>query len=404
MVSQEIANEIIYKLYFHRFKKNNKSSVMNIMTPQFRPRNGPNNQHPTPHPHHGEGSNEELKRSVDLTIGVIVAILNVLEIILILRLKRKKKIFEVILLSLSVADLLFGLSNASVCVVFLGNWKSISVFDVSYTTYFFFVLTSILHLIFIALDRLAAIVRPIRHNIFMTRKKVYICLAVVWIVAAIAALILYLTNDKGYLLQNKAIIEQWKTTRGNMTNRTRPPSEILVQKDDTYRTFMQELLSYFILIADSLLVIVYTLIIYKVQLKNRGNKSIRGKENHVTETKVSLLCVLVAVSFVLFTIPYAINRLVSLNIQFLANVVLVSNSGMNSIIYFFRNYCEQKAERQRKKNVASSSGFTPLSTPLSSRHNICESVNNSPQLTLRSDIKKRLEGSRETITLATITH
>ena len=121
---------------------------------------------------------EGFKRSVDLTIGLIVALLNIMEIILILRLKRKKKIFEIVLLSLSVADLLFGLSNASICVVFLGNWKDESVFDITYTTYFFFVLTSILHLVFIAIDRLSAIVRPIRHNIFMTRKRIYAFLAV----------------------------------------------------------------------------------------------------------------------------------------------------------------------------------------------------------------------------------
>ena len=82
-----------------------------------------------------------IKRSVDLSIGLLVAILNIIEIILIVRIKRKqKKQFEIILLSLSVADLLYGLSNAAICVVYLGNLKEDTVFDVTYTTYFFFVL------------------------------------------------------------------------------------------------------------------------------------------------------------------------------------------------------------------------------------------------------------------------
>jgi len=321
-----------------------------------------------------EDVDERLRRSVELTLGVIIALLNIMEIILILRLKRKKKIFEIVLLSLSVADLLFGLSNASVCVVFLGNWKGESVFDVTYTSYFFFVLTSIFHLVFIAMDRLAAIVRPIRHNISMTRRKVYIFLGVIWIAAIATTLGLYLSNDRGYLFENKSIIEEWKAK-----NRTKPPKNLLIRKGDTYRTLMQELLSYFILTADFILVIVYVIIIYKVQINNNKNV-VRGNEHRGTQIKVSLLCVFVAVSFVVFTIPYAINRLATKSIQFWANIVLVSNSGMNSVIYFFRNYCQQRADEKKRKKVNTSSGLTPMSTPLASRSNIIELAHNSPHM------------------------
>ena len=183
--------------------------------------------------------------------------------------------------------------------------------------------------------------------------------------------------------------------------RIRPLKRLLVSKGDTYRTFMQDLLSYFLLTADSLLVIVYSIIVYKVRFQNKHN-SVRGDKDHVTEIKVSLLCVFVAASFVLFTIPYALNRLATAKIQFWANIILVSNSGMNSVIYFFRNYCENRLERRRKKDAPTSSGFTPMSTPLSSRHNVSESVNNSPHLTLKSDEKRRLGGSPEIISLGSI--
>ena len=62
-----------------------------------------------------------LRRSIDLSFGIAVVILNIIEITIICRLKRKKKIHEILLLSLSVADLLFGLSNSIVCIIFLSD-------------------------------------------------------------------------------------------------------------------------------------------------------------------------------------------------------------------------------------------------------------------------------------------
>ena len=45
----------------------------------------------------------------------------------------------------------------------------------------FFVMTSILHLLFIALERLLVVLRPIKYKIFFTRKKACISSAMLWI-------------------------------------------------------------------------------------------------------------------------------------------------------------------------------------------------------------------------------
>ena len=48
------------------------------------------------------------QRSFDATLGLIVVILNSIQIVLILRMTRNKTIYLKLLLSLAVADLLFG--------------------------------------------------------------------------------------------------------------------------------------------------------------------------------------------------------------------------------------------------------------------------------------------------------
>lgn len=52
-----------------------------------------------------------IKLSFLLLLGVLIALLNVLEILMIVKIKKKKKIYEILLLSLSLSDLMFGMSN-----------------------------------------------------------------------------------------------------------------------------------------------------------------------------------------------------------------------------------------------------------------------------------------------------
>ena len=86
--------------------------------------------------------------------------------------------------------------------------------------------------------------------------------------------------------------------------------------------------------------------------------------NKGTEERVSMVCVFIAATFVLFTFPYAMGRLIEGRIKFWATLILVCNSGLNSIIYFFRGKCEQYQDRLAKKNQlpSSSASTTPMTT------------------------------------------
>ena len=78
--------------------------------------------------------------------------MNIAEIIFIAKIKRRKKIYEIILGNLSVSDCLFGLWKVKVCSIFLHkSWKSgDDLLKTVYIAYAFFILASIFHLVFVA--------------------------------------------------------------------------------------------------------------------------------------------------------------------------------------------------------------------------------------------------------------
>ena len=66
---------------------------------------------------------ENLHRKIDLVAGLLIAILNIVEITMIAKIRRKKRIFEIILMSLSISDCMFGLSNVIVSSIYISNSK-----------------------------------------------------------------------------------------------------------------------------------------------------------------------------------------------------------------------------------------------------------------------------------------
>ena len=117
---------------------------------------------------------------------------------------------------------------------------------------------------------------------------------------------------------------------------------LLVRKEEKYKDFVQRLLAGFLISADILLICLYALIIYRVRASNQESQ-VKSKSRHSTN-KIGLVCIFVAASFVLFTIPYVLNTFFNGDASFWANIILVGNSGMNSVIYFFKNRCERAAK------------------------------------------------------------
>ena len=292
----------------------------------------------------GDNHERRLRRSIDLSAGIITALLNLAEIILILKMKRRKKFYEIFLLSLSVSDFMFGLSNGFVFILHAA-WKCISqdVLEGVYTAYVFFVMTSIFHLLFIALERLLAVARPIRYKTFFTRKKAYLFTSSLWSSAIlISVMIPEFMETPNQTSQSMPVINSSSCTTHV------PPANGDLCRPPRFITDAQFTLSVAIIIADILIFIFYSLIIYYTSAKTI-------KSNKTKDKKLPIICMAIAAMFIFFTLPYVVTRLTLGSTPFLANLTLLMNSGMNSVVYFFRGKLEKYQRAKSFKIVYTNS-------------------------------------------------
>ena len=178
---------------------------------------------------------EVLERSIGLSIGILISILNLPEIIIIIRIKGKRKIYEILLLSLSASDCMLGLSNAFVFDLHVVNACKYEVLvETAFTLYIFSVLSSIFHIMSSALDRNLAVFRPIRHRVFSTRKKAYLSSGFLWILPVSISVLLQIINELTETVTVPNYMEQMQSQRllnnSNINgfsekefNSTRPP-------------------------------------------------------------------------------------------------------------------------------------------------------------------------------------
>ena len=275
-------------------------------------------------------------RKIDLAAGILIAILNIVEIAMIGKIRRKKRIYEIILLSLSVSDCMFGLSNVVVSSIYLSNTNSYGeLLETAYTSYAFFILTSIFHLIYIAVDRVMIVLKPLQYKSIFTSKRQKIGIAILWILAFVIGV----TTYTAYELTE---MEPAVSDRQNQ-----PVSQNNFQKD------IQLVLSIVIVVLDFSMVVSYGIIIYRMSYKKRKKLTPKSAKHE----RLPILCVLIAAVFVLFTMPYAITRVSFGSVPFWANFILLLNSGMNSLVYFFRQKI-LKHNKQKNKNCQSSSKQT----------------------------------------------
>jgi len=309
-----------------------------------------------------KSKNETIERSVDLSVGILVILLNIIEIIIIAKLKRKKRNYEICLLSLCCSDLLFGFSNSLVSILYLSNSRRYeTVTEMAYSIYLLVALSSILHLSGIALERLWIITKPFQHRVFITRKRIYIILALIWVITIVITASIYTAGElkeddeePTSTLPTKRTITATRVTTTSSTN-TRAGNKIeTVILKDNLKSIVQLTVAIIIIMADVILVTCYGAMIYMLQVKTKINKITAKKED-----RVSVVCIFIAAAFVVFTLPYAIAVLKNGVAGFGPNLVLLINSGMNCIVYFFRTKCERYMEKKYNEEASTMISNTP---------------------------------------------
>ena len=264
----------------------------------------------------GNDESELIYEITDLVIGFLVAVLNVIEIVIIARIKKRKK-YEVLLLSLSLSDCLFGISNVLLASLYISNeCHARSLLECSYILYLFFVLTSMLHLTFMSIDRVIAVVKPFKHKFLLNQRRTNIIIAILWSFTLVACGSLFTADELKQLSIQKVEFEK----------------EIIV--------------SITIIVVDIVIIFSYSIIIYHHRLKNKVTTQLTKRQK-----KLPIICIILGATFVLFTLPFALLVFTMEDVPFYANVILVGNSGVNSIVYFFRDKIEERIHKKATKNT-----------------------------------------------------
>ena len=264
----------------------------------------------------GNDESELIYEITDLVIGFLVAVLNVIEIVIIARIKKRKK-YEVLLLSLSLSDCLFGISNVLLASLYISNeCHARSLLECSYILYLFFVLTSMLHLTFMSIDRVIAVVKPFKHKFLLNQRRTNIIIAILWSFTLVACGSLFTADELKQLSIQKVEFEK----------------EMIV--------------SITIIVVDIVIIFSYSIIIYHHRLKNKVATQLTKRQK-----KLPIICIILGATFVLFTLPFALLVFTMEDVPFYANVILVGNSGVNSIVYFFRDKIEERIHKKATKNT-----------------------------------------------------
>ena len=259
---------------------------------------------------------------LELVISISVFLLNIAEITMIVRIRRRKTIYEKLLVSLSVADGLFGFVNGlqQVTRALISKKAGGVVSEGTSVVYFFFIFSSLQHLLVISLDRLWAICSPMKHRVIVTRRRIHIVIGLLWLFATVVTKAIFLdTFLHRETFRRRAIIHKTSINIAIM-----------------------------VLVADGLFLVVNVILVCAIRRK----KPVFGNENNpntkAMERTVQRVCTTITVMFILFTAPWAIIKTTS-DTKSWTHLLLILNSGMNSIAYFFKGYtsglfrcCEKK--------------------------------------------------------------
>ena len=279
----------------------------------------------------------KLRPSIRLLTGVLLAILNLAEIIFIAKIKRRKRIYEIIIASLSVSDCLSSLSIAIISLISLSKlWKSAE--NLLLTTYiapFFFILASIFHLILIAVDRVMVVSIPLQYKTIFTKKRQKIGILLLWIFSLAITISTYIYYDVSTSGSKIVSIRSDPKIQHNASlsipSNRNESLNLKIFLRESFQNDMQLVLSIVIVASDLFMIFCYSIIIYQMSYKPKIRKTSKSKRNE----RLPLLCVFVAGVFVIFTLPFAVTRLYLRYVPFWAKYCLSLNSGINSVVYFF---------------------------------------------------------------------
>ena len=261
---------------------------------------------------------------ISLTVSIAIVFTNFIEIIILSK-RRRRKVYEKLLLSLSMSDLFSGFAEIAMTGTYYAKLQDVDVFKVKNTLFAFFLCTSIMHQILLALDRLYAVKFPIQHNIVTSGRKTVAVIAGTWLVNAIAAVacVTIVEIDTKNIEEDK---KSWPQTKS------------------FFKTVLR-VVSVLILLAEVVFVIAYSMVVHEVRKTPVIKQLHASRYRH--QKRVTRLCLLITGSFVVTTMPYILLHILPKHLttsidRHTANhwsrLLVISNALFNSVIYLLQNH------------------------------------------------------------------
>ena len=244
-----------------------------------------------------------------VVVPVMVIVINIIEIGMLVRKRKNLKNYERLLLSLSVADLLVGITF----LVYLLPWLEKSYDKPISAVFWYSITTSLFHVVLLTLDRAVAVLFPLKHRAWITTKFTKISIAVSWM-SSLLSVTSFLFN------RSKRIT---KTIIGYMT-----------------------------ILTIVILVIVYSVITHKVMIKRyKQGPQYRFGPSTRRDLNLVAISIFITVTFAGFTIPFSIKSVTNNKESFQQMLMIVLNSLTNPLIYFFwmflQRYVKSKVVSKR---------------------------------------------------------
>ena len=255
---------------------------------------------------------------VSLLISILAIIMNVVEIGLLLH-KRKQTRTEVVLISLSMADIMVATCLTVTKLNHLGVIPSSGFIYILILT-FFMILTSILHVVVITVERVVAVMYPFWHKAYVTRRKIVIALCIIWLQLVL-----------GY------------STEMVLIKVYRVPLNKLMLGTMKFISALFFTMALFVITAYTLIVLRFKCSLNSKQSQDQAMR--RSKERRLVITSCSISGV-----YIVCHLPYTVAIWYSFVWVFKLQICISLSALMNSLVYFFLFKCMETASMESRDN------------------------------------------------------
>ena len=284
-------------------------------------------------------ASSDLLEQIGLMVnGLVIVIVNAVESYHLIKLGVRRKSHETLILSLSISDCFVGVGTfaSELCVILLNHHQLITnkIKQSVEAPMWFSVYLSLFHIIAITVDRAIAVIYPTRHRRWVTLWRIKMFIIMIWLASTI---ITFVTVVHFHIIP--------------------------LNFDSTFIAvrgiFGGFCLGIGILVALSYVFIIKRAIFDRKKTMKHLGRSTDHKKTEQQERRLLFITLAVVMSFIACMFPYSIEGIMGNKETYTAQFLLVSNSLINSIVYFYGRYLDKMNHHVRENaNISCKSGHS----------------------------------------------